>query len=57
LAAVRRNSRRKAKAALKQLRDEIRDLVIADTSQNGWLAVAKLRNRSELSVELRRKLE
>ncbi len=61
LAAVRRNSRRKAKAALKQLRDEIRehqeDLVIADTSPNCWLAVAKLRNRSELSDELRRKLE
>ncbi len=28
-----------------------------DTSPNGWLAVAKLRNRSELSDELRRKLE
>jgi hypothetical protein len=61
LAAVRRNSRRKAKAALKQLRDEIRerqeDLVTADTSPNGWPAVAKLRNRSELSDELRRKFE
>jgi hypothetical protein len=56
LAAVRRNSRKKAKAALNQLRDEIRehqeDLVIADNSPNSWLAVAKLRNRSELSDEL-----
>jgi hypothetical protein len=61
LAAVRRNNRRKAKSMLKKLRDDIRehqeDLVIADTSPNGWLAVAKLRNRSELSDDLRRKLE
>jgi len=32
-------------------------LVIADTSPNGWLAVARLRNKSELPEDLRKKLE
>ncbi len=52
---------RKAKTTLKKLRDKLKehhqDLVIAHTSPNGWLAVAKLRNRTELPDDLRKKLE
>jgi len=61
LAALKRNNARKARGFLKQLRDELReheeDLLIADTSPNGWLAVSKLRGRSELPDDLRKKLE
>ncbi len=61
LGALRRRNTRKAKTTLKKLRDKLKehhqDLVIADTSPNGWLAVAKLRNRTELPDDLRKKLE
>ena len=61
LAALKRGHKKKTKAVLKQLRDRLeehqQDLVIADTSPNGWLAVAKLRNKSDLPDDLRKKLE
>ncbi len=61
LAALKRGHKKKTKAVLKQLRDRLeehqQDLVIADTSPNGWLAVAKLRNKSDLPEDLRKKLE
>ncbi len=61
LAELKRGNKKKTKSTLKQLRDGIKehqeDLVIADTSPNGWLAVSRLRNRSDLSDDLRRKLE
>ena len=52
LAALKRDNRRKVKTTLKKLRDQVKqhqeDLVIADTSPNGWLAVARLRNRADI---------
>ena len=61
LAALKRDNRRKVKTTLKKLRDQVKqhqeDLVIADTSPNGWLAVARLRNRADIPEHLRRKLE
>ncbi len=56
----RRNTKR-IKSTLKKLREKLeehqQDLVIADTSPNGWLTVAKLRNRMLLPRDLRKKLE
>jgi len=61
LAALKRGNKKKAKGILKRLREGIteheEDLIIADTSPNGWLAVAKLRGRTELPEDLRKKLE
>ncbi len=61
LAALKKNNRSKAKRLLKELRDSLQeheeDLIIADTSPNGWLAVAKVRGRSDLPEEVRKKLE
>jgi len=61
LAALKRNNRGKAKKLLKDLRDGLQeheeDLLIADTSPNGWLAVAKVRGRSDIPEDLRKKLE
>jgi hypothetical protein len=39
------------------LQEHEEDLIIADTSQHGWLAVARLRRGSELSKSLRKKLD
>jgi len=61
LAAIKRGNRRRTKKLLRDLRDALKeheeDLVIADTSPNGWLAVAKLRGRSDLPEGVRKKLE
>ncbi len=61
LAALKRGNKKKVKVLLRRLRDGIteheEDLIIADTSPNGWLAVAKLRGRTELPEDLRKKLE
>jgi len=61
LSALKKNNRSKAKRHLKELRDSLKeheeDLIIADTSPNGWLAVAKVRGRSDLPEEVRKKLE
>ena len=61
LKAVKSNNRKKAKSTLKELKKNItehqEDLVIADISPNGWLAVSKLRNRTELPNSIRKKLE
>jgi hypothetical protein len=39
-----------------QLEQHEQDLVIADTSPHGWLAVSKLRNSTELPKSIRKKL-
>ena len=61
LTALKRNHRKKAKGFLKRLKRDLKeheeDLIIADTSPNGWLAVAKLRGRSDLPDGLSKKLE
>ncbi len=61
LLALKKGNKKRTKTTLKKLRDRLKehqqDLVIADTSPNGWLAVARLRNRSELPDSLRKKLE
>jgi hypothetical protein len=61
LSALKKGNKRKTKTTLKKLWDRLKEhqenLVIADTSPNGWLAVARLRNRSELPDDLRKKLE
>jgi len=61
LGALKRNNKAKAKKLLKELRDGLQeheeDLLIADTSPNGWLAVAKVRGRSDIPEDLRKKLE
>jgi hypothetical protein len=61
LSALKRGNDKRVKSTLKKLKKKItehqEDLVIADTSPNGWLAVARLRNRSELSEDLRKKLD
>jgi len=61
LKAVKNDNKKRAKTTLKKLKKQItehqEDLVIADISPNGWLAVAKLRNRTELPGSLRKKLE
>ena len=61
LSALKRGHKKKVKTVLKKLRgaleEHYQDLVIADTSPNGWLAVARLRNRSELPDDVRKKLE
>ncbi len=61
LSALKRGHKKKVKTVLKKLRgaleEHYQDLVIADTSPYGWLAVARLRNRSELPDDLRKKLE
>jgi hypothetical protein len=61
LSALKRGNKKKVKSILKKLRDGIteheEDLIVADTSPNGWLAVAKLRGRAELPDDLRKKLD
>jgi hypothetical protein len=61
LKSVRNDNKKRAKNILKKLKKQIaehqEDLVIADISPNGWLAVSKLRNRTELPDSLRKKLE
>jgi len=61
IAALKRGSEKRAKSTLRKLKKRItehqQDLVIADTSPNGWLAVARLRNRTELPEDLRKKLD
>jgi hypothetical protein len=61
LKAVRSDNKSRAKTVLKKLKKEItehqEDLLIADTSPNGWLAVAKLRNRTELPSSIKKKLD
>jgi hypothetical protein len=46
-----------AEALEASLQEHEEDLIIADTSQHGWLAVARLRRGSELSKSLRKKLD
>jgi len=61
LSALKNDDKKRVKSVLKKLKKKIdthqEDLVIADTSPNGWLAVARLRNRSELPDDLRKKLD
>jgi hypothetical protein len=61
LSALRKDNKKKAKTLLKKLRKGLKeheeDLLIADTSPNGWLAVAKLRNKTYLPDDLRKKLD
>jgi hypothetical protein len=61
LAAHKRKNDKRVKSLLKRLKEKLeehqQDLLIADTSPNGWLAVAKIRNRSELPDNLRKKLD
>lgn len=40
----------------KQLEEHEQDLIIADSSTHGWLAVSKVRSSAELPKELRKKL-
>jgi hypothetical protein len=46
-----------AEKLLKDLEEHEEDLVIADTSQFGWLAVAKIRGTAELPKNIRKRLE
>jgi hypothetical protein len=46
-----------AEALEEQLQEHEEDLIIADTSPHGWLAVARLRRGQELSKSLRKRLE
>jgi len=61
LSELKRGNEKRVKTTLKKLKKRIKehqeDLLIADTSPNGWLAVARLRNRSELPEDLRKKLD
>jgi hypothetical protein len=61
LSALKRGNKKRAKATLKKLKSGLKeheeDLLIADTSPNGWLAVAKLRNKTYLPDDLRKKLD
>jgi hypothetical protein len=61
LAALKRGNKKRVKSLLKKLRDKLEeheeDLIIADTSPNGWLAVSRIRGRKELPDKLRKKLD
>jgi hypothetical protein len=52
-----RTTRKKAKSVLmklqKQLRQHEEDLIRANVSPNGWLAMAKLRGKTELPETIR----
>jgi hypothetical protein len=58
---LKKGNKKRTKMTLKKLWDRLKehqqDLIIADTSPNGWLAVARLRNKSELTDYFRKKLE
>jgi 23S rRNA U2552 (ribose-2'-O)-methylase RlmE/FtsJ len=58
---VRSKDHKKAAALteklIKELEQHEEDLVIADTSQFGWLAVAKIRGTAELPKAVRKRLE
>jgi Zn-dependent M16 (insulinase) family peptidase len=51
-----RRAKRATSELLQQLEEHEQDLIVADISPHGWLAVSKLRNSSELPKELRKKL-
>jgi len=61
LVAVDSGEDRRAKGLLQDLLSQLEtheeDLLIADTSPHGWLAVAKIRSGSGLSKSLRKRLE
>jgi hypothetical protein len=61
LVKVKNKDHKKAAALteklIKELEQHEEDLVIADTSQFGWLAVAKIRGTAELPKSVRKRLE
>ena len=61
VAAVENRDAEKALVVANQLLEKIevheQDLIIADTSPHGWLAVAKVRSNTDLPKNIRKKLE
>jgi hypothetical protein len=51
-----RRAKRTTSELLDLLEEHEQDLIVADISPHGWLAVSKLRNSSELPKDLRKKL-